>query len=231
MTGEKLPRGKAACEIRLQVDDAVYVTLHRDRVDVRNVTGGDARDEGSACSAPLPEAEVEAFHFQVKAKRNEIRLAEPPSSRNGFRAVVFIRDSAPGPGEYVFRVTWKTPPPAPPPGMSFNNAAHSSGRGHGEATLDDDPPVVLTKASVDYDTAGHVFVVFDTQGGEPVSFGGAVMSLDGAVMKADAAADARFQRLRGPMYLYFDDKRRVFKIDLNATDGQRRLKLHWESGK
>lgn len=227
----KPSRGKDECNIRLMVDDAVEVSLHGDRVDVRNITGNGARDAGSECSAPLPDHEFEGFHFEVKEKRNEIHLAAPPAARNGYRAVVFIRDSAPGEGRYEFRIEWKTPTPEPPPELSFNNAAHSAARGHGDARLDDSPAVPLTKASVDYDPAGHLFAVFERPRGEAISFSGAVMSFDGHVMKADAAADGHFGHLRGPMFLYFDDKRQVFKIELHATDGQRRLTLNWQSGK
>jgi hypothetical protein len=230
-TNTNLPRGKGECDIRLTVDDAVEVSVHRDRVEVHNITGSDARDEGSECSGPMPDRDFEGFRFEVKEKRNEIRLSEPPSARNGFRAVVFIRDSAPGEGRYAFRISWKTPPPAPPPGMSFNNAVHSAARGHGEARLDDNPGVTLVNAAVDYDTAGNILVVLTPVRGEPVTFSGTVMSFDRNVMKAGVVADERFAHLRGPMYLYFDDKHQVFKIELHATDGQQRLTLNWQSGK
>jgi hypothetical protein len=231
MTSANLPYGKGECDIRLMVDDAVEVTLQGDRVEVHNITGGDARDDGSECIAPLPSRDFERFHFEVKEKRNEIRLEEAPSAGNDYRAKIFIRDSAPGEGRYAFRLTWNIPRPAPPPGMSFNNAVHSSARGHGEARLDDEASVPLTSATVDYDTAGNIFVVFDPTRGDAIPFSGAVMSFDGHVMKADAAAGERFKRLRGPMYLYFDDKRQVFKIELHATDGQQRFTLNWQTSR
>jgi hypothetical protein len=225
------PRGKGQCDIRLLVDEAVEVSVHGDRVAVHNISGGEARDDGSECSEPLPEREFDSFQFSVKEKRNEIRLTEPPSPRNGYRAVIFIRDSAPGEGRYDFRLSWKQPPPPPPLGMSFNNAIHSAAAGHGEARLDDQPALALTKASVDFDRGGNLFVLFESAQGAPTAFRGTVMSWEGGVMKADIAADERFDHLRGPMYLYFDGKKQVFKIELKATDGQQRLALHWESGK
>jgi hypothetical protein len=67
--------------------------------------------------------------------------------------------------------------------------------------------------------------------GEPESFSGSIMSSEGGVMKADIGAGERFEHLRGPMYLYFDGKQQVFKIEFKATDGQQTLALKWESGK
>lgn len=231
ITADDVPRGKGQCDIRLMVDDAVEVSVHGDRIAVHNISGRDARDDGSECSAPLPSGDFESFQFQVKEKRNQIRLTEPPSRRNGYRAVVFIRDSAPGEGRYEFRLTWKLPPPSPPPGMSLNNAIHSAAHGHGDAHIDDHPALALTNAAVDFDNSGNIFVVFAVTQGPSVSFSGSVISWEGGVMKADMAADERFQHLRGPMYLYFDGKRQVFKIEFEATDGQQHLTLKWESGK
>ncbi len=230
MTGDS-PRRKGQCDIRLLVDDAVEVSIHGDRVDVHNISGGDARDNQSECSAPMPDRDFDGFQFSVKEKRNEMRLTEPPSRRNGYRAVVFIRDRAPGEGQYYFRISWKLPPPPPPKGMSFNNTVHSAANGHGEARMDDQPALALTKAAVDFDNGGNVFALFDLPRGAPASFRGTVMTWEGGVMKADVSADDRFDRLRGPMYLYFDGKKQVFKIELQATDGQQRLTLKWESGK
>ena len=231
LTKGEAPRGRGQCDIRLLVDDTVEVSVRGDRVDVHNISGGDARDDGSECSAPLPSRDFEGFQFAVKEKRNEISLAEPPSPRNDYRAVVFIRDTAPGEGRYSFRLTWKLPAPEPPPGMSLNDAVHSTARGHGDARLDDRQPVALAGATVDYDHGGNILVVFDIPHGAPISFRGTVMSSERGVMKADIAADERLDRLRGPMYLYFDPKRQVYKIELKATDGQQRLALKWESGK
>src|SRR5215469_1971937 len=164
------PRGKGQCDIRLLVDDAVEVSVHGDRVAVHNISGGDARDDGSACSAPLPDRDFDGFQFSVKEKRNAIRLTEPPSRRNGYRAVIFIRNSEPGEGRYDFRLSWKQPPPTPPPGMSFNNTIHSAAAGHGEARLDDLPPLALAKASVDFDRGGNLFVLFESAQGAPTAF-------------------------------------------------------------
>lgn len=222
------PKGKELCEIRLKVDEAVDVTLSGGRVDVHNVSGADAEDEGSACTAPLPERDFEGFQLKVKQKRGEVQLSQSPSRANRYKAEIFIRDSSPGASLYVLRLIWTRPAPAPPPGMSLNNTASSKGSGHGEARLDDEPALALTKAAVDYDNGGKLFVVLSPESGAPLSFGGSIMSFEGGVMKAEVAADERFDRLRGPMLLYFDGKRQVYKIELNATDGQKRLRVTWE---
>lgn len=231
MTRSDVASGMGQCDIALQVDDAVEVSLRGNVVSVHNISGRDARDGGSECSAPLPARDFEGFQFGVKEKRNEIRLVAPPTSGNGYQAVVFIRDSASGEGRYRFRISWKLPPPQPPPGMSFNNLTHSNTRGHGKAQIGDRPPMELRNASVDFDRAGKVFVVFTAPQGTPSAFRGSVMSWEGGVMKVDITADDHFDNVRGPMYLYFDPAQQVYKIELKATDGQHRLSLQWERGK
>jgi hypothetical protein len=106
MTRDDVPRGKGQCDIRLQVDDQVEVSVQGDRVYVRTLSGQDARDDGSECNAPLPDRDPRGFNFEVLDSRNEIRLVEPPSDRNGGRAIVQIRDSASGFGRYHFRLSW-----------------------------------------------------------------------------------------------------------------------------
>src|SRR5579872_2348557 len=88
MTRDDVPRGKGQCDIRLQVDDQVEVSLRGDNVFVRTISGRDARDDGSECNAPLPRGDVAGFNFEVKDSRNEIRLLAPPDRRNDFAAVV-----------------------------------------------------------------------------------------------------------------------------------------------
>ena len=46
------------------------------------------------------------FNFEVKEQRGDIRLVQEPSRRNGFGAVVRIRDSSGGQGRYHFRLSW-----------------------------------------------------------------------------------------------------------------------------
>src|SRR2546421_7520859 len=74
MTRDDVPLGKGQCDIRLQVDNEVEVAVRRDLLTVRTISGRDARDDGSECNAPLPDRDLEAFNFEVKDSRNEIRL-------------------------------------------------------------------------------------------------------------------------------------------------------------
>jgi len=106
MTRNDVPPGKGQCDIRLQVDNEVEVAVRRDFVNIRVLSGQNPRDDGSECNAPLPDRDIEGFNFEVRDSRNEIRLIEPPSRRNDFTALVHIRDSAPGFGRYVFRLSW-----------------------------------------------------------------------------------------------------------------------------
>jgi hypothetical protein len=106
MTRNDVPGGKGQCDIRLQVDDQVEVSVQGDGVFIRTLSGQDARDDGSECNAPMPPRDVRGFSFEVKESRSEIKLVEEPSDRNGGRAVVRIRDSPGGFGRYHFRLSW-----------------------------------------------------------------------------------------------------------------------------
>jgi hypothetical protein len=107
MTRNDVPLGKGQCDIRLQVDNEVEVSVHRDTVGIRTISGRDARDDGSECNEPLPDRDVPGFNFQVVDRRNEIRMLAEPSRRNDFTAIVRIRDSDGGEGRYHFRLSWQ----------------------------------------------------------------------------------------------------------------------------
>src|SRR6266550_8581809 len=106
MTRDDVPLGKGQCDIRLQVDNEVEVHLRGDSLTIRTLAGQDARDDGSECNAPLPSRDIEAFNYEVKESRNDIRLLAEPSRRNDFTAIVRIRDGSGGFGRYHFRLTW-----------------------------------------------------------------------------------------------------------------------------
>ena len=52
MTRDDVPPGKGQCDIRLQVDNEVEVSVRGDLVNIRTIAGRDARDDGSECNAP-----------------------------------------------------------------------------------------------------------------------------------------------------------------------------------
>jgi hypothetical protein len=228
--GKDVPHGKGQCDIALNVEGAVEVSVHGDRVAIRDVAGA-AKDAGSECSAPLPTREFEGFQFSVKEKHGEIELAQPPGMRNDFRAKVFMRVHGAAEGHFRFRLTWKIPDPLPPPGMSFNNSTHAAGRGHGDARLEGGASRELGDAVVDFDRGGKLLVVFTQPHGDKIAFRGLVASWESGVMKANVEGDETFDGLRGPMYLYFSPKQQVYKITLKATDGQQHLMLAWDSAK
>jgi len=106
MTRNDVPVGKGQCDIRLQVDGEVEVSVRGDMVNIRTISGRDARDDGSECNAPLPPRDPPNFGFEVKDSRGDIRLLAEPSRRSDYAAIVGIRDSKGGEGRYHFRLSW-----------------------------------------------------------------------------------------------------------------------------
>jgi hypothetical protein len=252
MTRDDVPPGKGQCDIRLQVDNEVEVSVRGDLVAIRTVSGRDARDDGSECNAPLPSRDVVGFNFQVIDRRNEIRLLAEPSRRNSFAAIVRIRDSSGGEGRYHFRLSWAITgsdygrpaggndrPPSrrddnfdrPPgaPGFSWNNTVSFKGNGSGTASMNNAGEMGLGEVNIEIDRGGKVVASFRTgeRGrGRPLSFSGQILASEGGRWKADVMSDDR--RLRGPMWISVDDRRQVNSVTLEATDGQDRLRLSWD---
>jgi hypothetical protein len=238
------PAGRGQCDIRLQVDDEVEVTVRRDVVLIHTLAGKDANDDGSECSFPLPDRDVRGFNFQSVDGRNEMRLVEPPSPRNDFAVIVRIRDSATGFGRYHFRLTWDAPggspqprpsdtdsPPAPA-GFAWNNAISYHGHGTGESRLNQYSQR-LGAVSVNIDRGGKIMVSFVPERGRSatgtpraVVFTGTVMSREGLRWKADMVTEDH--RLHGTLTLSVDDQQNVNSITMDATDGQDRLHLTWD---
>ncbi len=135
MTRDDVPLGKGQCDIRLRIDDEAEVSVRGDTVYLRTISGRDGRDEGSECNEPLPERAVEGFNFEVRDSRGEMVLLAEPSRRNGFSAVVRIRDSEGGEGRYHFRLSWEMQgggprsgnEPGPEPGIGRRGSAVSLG--------------------------------------------------------------------------------------------------------
>jgi len=235
MTRGDVPPGRGQCDIRLRVDGQAEVAVRRDMVTIHTISGQDARDDGSACNFPLPDHEPRGFSFQVVESRNEIRLAEPPSARNDFAAIVQIHDTASGFGRYHFRLSWETSAVSElrreeagrhEDGFAANNALSFRGRGMGEVRINGRDPRRLQDATVDIDRGGKIVVSFRSEGPRPVVYTGLVIAREAGRLKADVATEDG--RLRGPMYLTVDERQNVTSITLDATNGQDRLHLAWD---
>jgi hypothetical protein len=235
MTHSDVPPGKGQCDIRLQVDNEVEVSVRRDTVSIRTIAGRDPRDDGSECNAPLPDRNLEGFNFQAIDSRDEIRLVAEPSRRNDFTAVVHIRDSAGGEGRYHFRLAWLIGGSGGPteerrgggPGFSWNNTIDYRGQGHGSSALNNSGEEQLFDVSVNVDRGGKILVSFRGARGRPaLSFTGTLIASEGGRLKADVVSED--QRLHGPMYISVDDRRNVNSITLEATDGRDRLRVNWD---
>jgi hypothetical protein len=245
MTRTDVPPGKGQCDIRLQVDDEVEVAVRRDMVNIRTLSGRDARNDGaSECNFPLPDREVRGFTFQVVDSRNLIELREAPSPHNDFAAIVHIRDSASGFGRYHFRLTWDATAVGEPhrdteirrddagrrgpEGFAWNNVVSFRGHGEGEARLNEYGQR-LADVSVDIDRGAKIVVSFAAgreRGARPVVYTGTVIGREGARLRADMVTEDR--RLHGTMELSLDDRQNVNSITMEATDGRDRLHVTWD---
>ncbi|MEO8369300.1 MAG: hypothetical protein ABI806_08875 [Candidatus Solibacter sp.] len=230
MVRNDVPAGKGQCDIRLQVDNEVHVTVRGGRVDVKTLSGRDARDDGSECNLPIPKDEVRGFRFEVIDKRGEIQLVEEPSRRNHSAAIVHIRDTAGGEGRYHFRLSWEIrnydfdrPPTGG--GFSWNNAASYKGKGLGKTILNGREEMVFRQVTMEIDQSGKMAIWFAPERGRPVSFTGQLQSNNGGKLKVDVMSEDR--RMRGPMWITVDPKKQVQSVSLEATDGQDRLQLAW----
>jgi len=239
MTRDDVPLGKGQCDIRLQVDHEVEVTVRRDMVFIHTISGRGAMDDGSECNAPLPGPGLQNFGFEVKDSRGEIRLLAEPSPRTDYAAIVRIRDSSGGLGRYHFRLTWAMtgagysqprdfdtrPGGAPPaPGFSWNNTIDFHGEGRGIARVNGfEQP--LFRCTMNVDRGGRMVISFRTNRGS-MTFHGRVTSREGGRLRADVVSEDG--RLRGPMLISTGVRDEINSITLEATDGRDRLHLNWD---
>ena len=245
MTRGDVPSGKGQCDIRLQVDEEVEAAVRGDTVFLRTLSGREARDDGSECNLPLPSRDVRGFTFEVKDKRNQIRMVEAPGSPNNFTVIVRIRDTDSGYGRYHFRLSWiagsgASPGgyildgPAPGPddrrsgeGFVRNNVTHYAGSGAGSAVYNDEDPFRLSGVTLDIDRGGHATLSFPTGRGRAMVLNGAVIGRDGERLKIDAMTEDR--RLHGALSVSVDDRTATVRsIEMEATDGHDRVRVHWD---
>jgi len=249
MPRPELSPGRGQCDIRLEIDNEVRITIRRDMVLAHTVTGEDAQDDGSDCNTPLPDREVRNFAIEPLDSRSEVHILQRPSERNHYAVVLRIVDAAAGVGRYHFRMSWDASPgPAPdkvprtqsetdrpnvPPDFVWNNAITYKGHGSGESVLNEDAGQRLGDVRADIDLGGRIVVSFTPK--QPpgahrpprrVMFTGSVMTREGSKIRADMVTDDR--RLHGTMTLSVDDSHNVSSIAMNATDGQDHLHLTWD---
>ena len=250
MTRNDVPLGKGQCDIRLYVDDEVEVSVRGDFVYLRTIAGRDGRDDGSECNEPLPNRRVEGFRFENIESRGEVRLLSEPSRETDYQAIVRIKDKDSGEGRYHFRLSWTITGEGDPgrgrferPGdrddhrpddrddrrgaLTWNNVLHFGGRGRGTSTTTGYGAQRLSDVNVDIDRGGKILVSFRTDSGRPLTFNGQVMDFDPGSVRADVATDDR-ERLRGSMYLSRNDRGEVYRILLDATNGEDRMHLDWD---
>jgi hypothetical protein len=239
MTRTDVPRGKGQCDIRVQIDGEADVTVRGDLVLIHTISGRDGRDDGSECNEPLPNRPVAGFSFEAHEGHGEIRLITEPLRHTDFQATVRIREKEHGDGRYQFRLSWMMTGDGGPDrsrysdpddlrgGLTWNNALHFGGKGRGNSTLSNSGAQRLSDGTVDIDRSGKILVSFRTDTGRPLSFTGSVIDFDRDHIRADVATDDRV-RLRGSMYLSRDSRGDVYRITLDATNGDDHLRLDWD---
>jgi hypothetical protein len=244
MTRNDVPFGKGQCDIRLQVDDEVEVTLRGDSVFIRTISGRDAYDDGSECNEAVPERGWQGFGFEVKDSRGDIRLLEEPSPRNGHAAVVRIRDSAGGMGRYHFRITWAiggggprgNEPPLPPPAVirpggggrtGWNDSLNFSGRGRGSYSRRGEGTRNIYEVSVTVDAREKVVAVFNTDGGPRLYFSGFLTEMRGNVLTADLVSGDQTRGLRGSAVITLSRRREVDTVSMEGVADRDRFRLEW----
>jgi hypothetical protein len=251
MARPELQPGKGQCDIRLEIDNEVAITVRRDMVLIHTLSGEDARDDGSDCNAPLPAGDMPGFAVRTVDSRAEIQVLQRPSAHNDYAVVLRILDAAPGFGRYRFRLSWDAAPgtaadnppprrqpsdpgrPPTPDGFVWNNATTYKGHGSGESILNERSNQPLADVRVDIDLGNKIVVSFaplQPKGARvsarPVIFNGAVASRQGQLIRASMVTEDG--RLRGTMTLSVDDRQKVNSVTLNATDGQDHLHLTWD---
>jgi len=245
MTRDDVPLGKGQCDIRLQVDNQVEVSVRGDMVHIRTQAGRDAYDDGnSECNAPLPDREVPGFRFEVLERRGDIQLLAEPSRRNNYSAIVAIRDGQGGMGRYHFRLSWQMTGsdyrpgndrpgfghggrPEGPPGFAWNNTINFRGNGRGAASLNDFGQQRLGDCTVDIDRGGRISVFFRGEHNRDLRFNGSLIGREGGRLKAEVLYEDR--RLRGVMFLSVDDRsQQVNAVTFEGGDGRDRMRLNWD---
>lgn len=108
-----------------RVEGEILVRCRVDRCESETVSGQPAGREKFRFTGKLPEREAEVA-LDYTTGRGDIRLIAQPSARNGYAAVVRIRDHPAGAGDYSFVLSW--PRTGPEPARMFPANPSRSGR-------------------------------------------------------------------------------------------------------
>ena len=250
MPRPEVPPGKGQCDIRLEIDNEVRITIRRDQLLIKTLAGENARDDGSDCNVPLPARDMQNFAVQPVDSRGEVHILEKPSTHNDYAVVLRIVDAATGFGRYHFRLNWddasassivdrstdrkseEKDRPNAPPGFVWNNATNYRGRGNGESVLNERSTQKLGDVRVDIDLGGKIIASFTPEPPHgaakphPLIFTGVLLSREASRIRASMMTED--QRLHGTMTISVDDANKVNSITMNATDGQDHLHLTWD---
>ena len=249
MTRNDVPFGKGQCDIRLQVDGEAEVSVRGNEVQIRTISGRDPRDDGSECNEPLPGRALGGFNFEVIDSRGDIALQGEPSPRNGYRAVVRIRDSKGGEGRYHFRLSWsmdgggggdRGPGGVPGagggglrgdrgerdggpggPGAGWNDSIDFRGPGRGTVMQGRRRGRVM-EAVVRIDRNGRVDATMETDSGR-LSFSGRVVRQEGNTLFADVNSGG----IRGNMAITTGRRNEVLRINMDGQSRGENFRLDW----
>ena len=96
-----------ACILRVRVDGSADLILKDEQLTIRTISGTDPVDEGSVCSAPMPELPLRSFRMDLIRGRGRVLLVENPAGRNAFQASIRVDDPQSGDELYEMRVAWR----------------------------------------------------------------------------------------------------------------------------
>jgi hypothetical protein len=245
MTRNDVPLGKGQCDIRLQVDGEVEVSVRGNELAARVFSGRDIRDDGSECNEPLPDRMLEGFNYEVREQRGDIALLAEPSPRNGFRAVVRIRDSKGGEGRYHFRLSWvdngggRTVMPSwgggesnrgggfgrdggdVRRGPSWNDNLDFRGEGRGVFT-EGRTGTRVRETSVLVERGGRIETTLFTERGQ-IRFTGRVTRSERDTIWAEVGSG----NIRGVMVLTLGRRNEVLRISMDGQSRGETVRLNW----
>lgn len=94
------------CQVRIWVDDVATVYFRNELVGITTQSGRPARDEGTACSGPLPNGPVSSFRLLSANRPGSVTNVISPARNNDFTGAVTLQDPRHGGSIYEFEVAW-----------------------------------------------------------------------------------------------------------------------------